>query len=629
MFAKKRIVFIPKKHISRWFVLAFDSIIVVVAILIAYLLRFNFSIPEEYVKSLALVVSYVVVIRMIGFVFGSTHLSIIRYTSTRDAEHLAVVLSIGSFIFLGINLLGNYFFDKPNLIPYSIIIIELFVSMVLIVAYRLVVRSFFQEAINPSKQKNNILIFGSDELALITKRTLDRDAESKLKVVGFIEVNPKKIGHRVENTSIYHYSKLQKIIEKHNVQQFIFTSKTLDYEIKNSITEICLEHNVEIKVVPDVQNWINGELSFKQIKPYKIEDLLERESITLDEKRIKADVLNKVVMVTGAAGSIGSEIVVQLTKFKPKLIILYDQAETPLYHIDIKLREKLGFVDFKTIVGDIGDEARLSYIIARYSPYIIYHAAALKHVPLMELNPAEAIHTNILGTRILANVAMKHGVDKFIMVSTDKAVNPTSVMGATKRVAEIYTQSLNTQGKTKFITTRFGNVLGSNGSVIPRFREQINAGGPITITHREITRYFMTIPEACQLVLEAGAMGEGGEVFMFDMGRSVKILDLAKKMIRLSGLELGKDIYITFTGLRPGEKLYEELLYKNENYLPTHNKKIMIAKVDEYGFDVINTQVKEFEQLRPKFDNYALVKKIKEIVPEYISNNSPYETLDA
>jgi FlaA1/EpsC-like NDP-sugar epimerase len=312
--------------------------------------------------------------------------------------------------------------------------------------------------------------------------------------------------------------------------------------------------------VPPVSKWINGELSFKQIKKINIEDLLERDEIRLDENKVQKELLDRCILVTGAAGSIGSEIVRQLARFSPKQIILIDQAESPLYHLELELNEKFPNVNFEIIICDVNHKVRMRKIMEAFLPQIIYHAAAYKHVPMMENNPVEAVFTNVLGTRIIADLAIEFKTEKFVMVSTDKAVNPTSVMGATKRIAEIYTQSLNSKNSTRYITTRFGNVLGSNGSVIPLFREQIEKGGPVTITHAEVTRYFMTIPEACQLVLEAGAMGEGGEIYIFDMGKSVKILDLAKKMIKLSRLELGKDIQIKYTGLRPGEKLYEELL---------------------------------------------------------------------
>ena len=621
-------MFLENRNTPRGIILAFDIFIIFVSVIVAYMLRFNFKIPVSYLQSLKFIIPYILIVRTIGFIIGKTYTGIVRYTGSRDAEQIFLVLLSGSIIFVISNFLGRYIGNLPYFIPFSIIIIELLVSTFLMVSYRLIVKYFFQELINSSKGKLNVAIYGTDELASITKRTFDRDADNNLNVVAFFTANPKKAGHKLENTSIYKVEDLEKIIEKQKIRQFIFTKEHISFETKNRIIETCLSHNIEIKTLPDVKEWINGELSLKQIKKYKIEDLLERDEIKLDKETIKKDVLNKVILVTGAAGSIGSEIVVQLISFKPQLVILFDIAETPLYEIDIKLREKYHFQNFKLIVGDIRNRERVAYVLNRYHPQIIYHAAALKHVPLMEINPVEAVNTNIFGTKILAEEAIKTGVEKFIMVSTDKAVNPTNVMGATKRVAEIYTQALNNKNKTRFIATRFGNVLGSNGSVIPRFRQQIESGGPVTLTDPEVTRFFMTIPEACQLVLEAGALGQGGEVFMFDMGKSVKIIDLAKKMIKLSGLILGKDIQIIYTGLRPGEKLYEELIYKDENHLSTPHEKILISKVKSYQLEDVQAQLDILWEELKLFDNYKIVKRLKQIVPEYISNNSPYEVLD-
>jgi FlaA1/EpsC-like NDP-sugar epimerase len=381
--------------------------------------------------------------------------------------------------------------------------------------------------------------------------------------------------------------------------------------------------------VPPVSNWINGELSFKQIKKVQIEELLERDAIQLDIDIIINQLNNKTILVTGAAGSIGSEIVRQVIKFNPKKIILLDQAESPLYEMEMELHDKYKQQQYEIVMGDIRNKDRMENVFKTFAPSIVFHAAAYKHVPMMENNPSESIFTNVLGSKNLADLSVQYKVEKFVMVSTDKAVNPTNVMGASKRIAEIYTQSLNKNSTTKFITTRFGNVLGSNGSVIPRFRQQIETGGPITITHPDITRFFMTIPEACQLVLEAGAMGKGGEIFIFDMGESVKIVDLAKKMIKLSGLILDKDISIIYTGLRPGEKLYEELLANEENTIPTHHKQILIAKVKEYDFETISSSINELINLFDQQNNKSIVKKMKELVPEFKSNNSIYEELDA
>jgi FlaA1/EpsC-like NDP-sugar epimerase len=392
-----------------------------------------------------------------------------------------------------------------------------------------------------------------------------------------------------------------------------------------------LDRGVVVKALPPVDKWVEGEFAMNQIHNVKIEDLLGREVIQMNNKRIGEEISGKVILVTGAAGSIGSEIVRQLIAYFPAKLVLVDQAESALYDLEYELAGKVPTnVQLIVNVADVSDTRRVSKIFNNHQPDIIFHAAAYKHVPLMENNPYEAIKTNVIGTRILAELASEVGVEKFVMVSTDKAVNPTNVMGATKRLAEMYTQSMNQlEGvKTKFIATRFGNVLGSNGSVIPLFKKQIERGGPVTVTHPEITRYFMTIPEACELVLEAATMGQGGEVFVFDMGESVKIIDLAKKMITLSGLRVDKDIEIRYTGLRPGEKLYEELLNNDENTLPTHHPKILIAEVNTPSYAYMEVATNDLNQLLSAGDNNAIVSKIKEIIPEYKSNNSVFETLD-
>jgi FlaA1/EpsC-like NDP-sugar epimerase len=380
--------------------------------------------------------------------------------------------------------------------------------------------------------------------------------------------------------------------------------------------------------VPPVSSWINGELSYNQIKKIRIEDLLEREEIRLDDEGIRQELNGKIIMITGASGSIGSELVRQMMKYNPGKLILIDQAESALFDLEVELTARFDFRNFEIAVADICNEVRMEHAFRLFKPQLVYHAAAYKHVPMMENNPSEALFTNIKGTKILADLAVKSGVSKFIMISTDKAVNPTNVMGASKRIAEIYVQSLNRLKSTHFITTRFGNVLGSNGSAVTLFSRQIEQGGPVTVTHPDVIRYFMTIPEACRLVLEAAMMGKGGEIFLFDMGKPVKIVDLAKKMIRLSGLDIDKDIEIKFTGLRPGEKLYEELLNDAENSLPTHHPQIMIGKVREYDRDYVNREVDELISLFDNQDNLAIVKKMKEIVPEFKSRNSTYEELD-
>jgi FlaA1/EpsC-like NDP-sugar epimerase len=385
---------------------------------------------------------------------------------------------------------------------------------------------------------------------------------------------------------------------------------------------------VRVLNVPPASRWINGELSFNQIKSIKIEDLLEREPIKLDEEIIKAQIENKIILITGAAGSIGSELARQCSKYHPKKLFLLDQAETPLHELDLEFNDLLIKPKYEVVIADVRQIDRMRKVFNTFKPDIVFHAAAYKHVPMMENNPSESILTNILGTKIVADLSVEFNVEKFVFVSTDKAVNPTSVMGASKRIAEIYIQSLGKTASTKFITTRFGNVLGSNGSVIPRFKKQIDQGGPITITHPDISRYFMTIPEASQLVLEASSMGKGGEIFVFDMGGSVKIVDLARKMILLLGLKEGKDISIVYTGLRPGEKLYEELLANTENTLPTHHNQILIGKVREYAYSQVKKIIEELIQSFDTQNNELIVQRMKDLVPEFISNNSVFQKLD-
>ena len=455
------------------------------------------------------------------------------------------------------------------------------------------------------------------------------------KVVAFLDDDPKMQGNLLEGVQIHSPSvNLNKLIDPNAPAELVIAIGQISPLRKKKMIEDCLYYNIPVKTIPPMSAWIDGEFNPKNVDSVKIEDLLERDPIKLDIQKINKELTNETIMITGAAGSIGSEIVRQCLKFNPKLVILVDQGETPLYEIENELNGT-SKTNIEIVVADVRNLARMERIFNYFKPTYVFHAAAYKHVPLMEDNPYEAINTNVFGTQTIANLAVKYNTKKFVFVSTDKAVNPTNIMGASKRIAEIYVQSLNAKlslesdSHTKFVTTRFGNVLGSNGSVIPLFTKQIREGGPITVTHPEITRYFMTIPEACQLVLEAGVMGQGGEIYIFDMGQSVKIIDLAKKMIRLSGLEEGTDIDIKFTGLRPGEKLKEELLNDKENTIGTHNRKIMIAKVPEYNYLKVNALISDLYKQKDDLKNKVLVKTMKEIVPEYRSNNSIYEELDS
>jgi len=417
----------------------------------------------------------------------------------------------------------------------------------------------------------------------------------------------------------------------------IIANRNISKEKLNYLVDTCLKFNIKVQQVPPVTQWLNGKLDSEQLKDINIEDLLEREVIKLDNEKIHFELKGKKILVTGAAGSIGSELVRQLCNYRPSIIILCDQAETPMHELYLEIKENSKKVNIKAYIGNICDKVRMEHLFEIYNPDVVFHAAAYKHVPLMEDNPSLAVLNNVLGTKILAELAVANGVYKFVMVSTDKAVNPTNIMGASKRIAEIFTQSYykhlssgvadDGMPHTKFVTTRFGNVLGSNGSVIPRFKQQLKAGGPITVTHPEITRYFMTIPEACQLVIEAGVMGQGSEIFVFDMGEPVKIIDLAKKMIMLAGKEPGVDIEITYTGLSPGEKLYEELLNDSENVMPTYHDKILIAKVQEYNFEYVSAKIDKLINSAKQHYMLETVGLMKDLVPEFVSTNSLYESI--
>jgi FlaA1/EpsC-like NDP-sugar epimerase len=444
-------------------------------------------------------------------------------------------------------------------------------------------------------------------------------------ILGFVDDNQKLKNTRIEDVPIYHSSELVQVFRKEEIDKLIIAIQHPQIENKTKVIDTCLAHDVEVLSVPSVKSWIDGSFTTNQIKKVSIDDLLGREPIQLNNTAISNELQGKTILITGAAGSIGSGLVREIMLFEPKLLVLLDQAESALY--DLQQEIKKSGVDFEIVIGDVSSENRMRNVFNTFKPNYVFHAAAYKHVPLMESNPTEAVETNIKGSIILTDLALEFGVYKFVFISTDKAVNPTNVMGATKRISEQYVEFANHQNKTKFITTRFGNVLGSNGSVIPLFERQIAQGGPITVTDERVTRFFMTIPEACQLVLEAAAMGDGGEVFVFDMGQPVKIIDLAKRMIQLSGLVLGRDINIEVSGLRPGEKLYEELLASEENTLPTHHQKILIAKLRQVEASDVQ-KIKALISIFDKQDNMETVRRMKELVPEFISNNSDFSILD-
>jgi len=628
IFDKGKQIIFKGQHTPRWIVYLIDLGICLFSISIAYLLRFNFSIPQEYIRGLPYVLLYVLFIRALSFFIFKSYAGIIRYTTAKDVERIILVIFFGTVVFIFVNQITYFFINHKNLIPNGILIIDFFVTVFIMSSSRLLVKNIYMEIKMPSNRKSNVIIFGAGNLGSITKQTIEQESGIGQRVVAFIEDKREIIGSTLESVRIYSLKDFEGLLKKNIVSRFIFTKRPKDKQLQYKLVDICLNHNIQVLTIPPVENWINGELSINQLMQFKIEDLLERPSIHLDNIKRNGEYKNKCILITGAAGSIGSEIARQLTRYQPEQILLLDQAESPLYFLELEISEKYNYKNYVSILADISDERKMKNVFSLYNPRIIFHAAAYKHVPVLENTPSEAVRVNIMGTRILADLSIKSNVEKFVMISTDKAVNPTNVMGASKRIAEIYTQSMNNKGITRFITTRFGNVLGSNGSVIPRFREQIHSGGVVTVTHPEVTRYFMTIPEAVELVIEAGAMGKGGEIFIFDMGESVKIVDLASKMIKLSGLEVGRDVQIKYTGLRPGEKLYEELLNKQENTIPTYHPKIMIARVPECDAEMAGKQIDELIDSGNSNDPFAIVGKMKKIVPEFRSKNSVFEKLD-
>ena len=622
------------RFLSRWLVLVFDSLIVLFSFSIATLLRMNFQLLEIDFSIFASQLIFVLGLRLLAFLYFQSYAGIIRHTSIEDAILILKAVftgSLGAVLVSGVirNTLG---FEHVFNLSASILIIDFFICLFWMVILRFFVKSFYESFVNQFKPTIGVLIYGAGYTGMLTKNVFQTDRSTNYKILGFIDDNESKIGKTIEGIKVYSLPEvLDKFVGSNDGLEVIMAINNMSAKSKRKISDIFLDRGVVVKALPPVDKWVEGEFAMNQIHNVKIEDLLGREVIQMNNKRIGEEISGKVILVTGAAGSIGSEIVRQLIAYFPAKLVLVDQAESALYDLEYELAGKVpANVQLIVNVADVSDTRRVSKIFKNHQPNIVFHAAAYKHVPLMENNPYEAIKTNVIGTRILSELASEVGVEKFVMVSTDKAVNPTNVMGATKRLAEMYTQSMNQiEGvKTKFIATRFGNVLGSNGSVIPLFKKQIERGGPVTVTHPEITRYFMTIPEACELVLEAATMGQGGEVFVFDMGESVKIIDLAKKMITLSGLRVDKDIEIRYTGLRPGEKLYEELLNNDENTLPTHHPKILIAEVNTPSYAYMEVATNDLNQLLSSGNNHSIVAKIKEIIPEYKSNNSVFETLD-
>lgn len=614
-------------NVARWVVLLIDVFLVLQSFIGAYLVYFNFNLSFQQYGFFAQL-PMVAIIASFYFIIIGSYKGTVRQTGSKDAQNLIIAVTL-LFLTLAIITFIDRKVDFTNrfAVPYSINIISFMLNIIFLIASRFVFKRFVQKVLTNYKAPKNTLIYGAGDSGLITFSTLNNDLTNSNKVVGFIDDDKKKIGKRFNGVKVYTPKKITKeFIKEKNVKEIIVSIQSAKSFRLLEIVDSLLPLPVKVKIVPSVSQWINGDLNAGQIKEVKIDDLLDRRPINIENPVLKKELFNKTVLITGAAGSIGSEIARQVSRYGYKHLVLLDQAESALYDVQQSF-ERRGVKNYEAVIADIRNKHRVKEIFKTYSFDIVFHAAAYKHVPLMENNPYEAVKVNVAGTSQLMDLALKTNVDKFVMVSTDKAVNPTNVMGATKRIAEIYGGCLNTQNKTKFITTRFGNVLGSNGSVIPLFKKQIKEGGPLTVTHKDITRYFMTIPEACRLVLEAGSMGKGGEIFVFDMGESVKIYDVAKKMIKLSGLRFPEDIDIEIVGLRPGEKLYEELLSNEENTMPTYHEKIMIAKQDTIDFKKAQEQIIELASLK-ETDKVSIVTQLKEIVPEYVSNNSEFEELD-
>ncbi len=618
-------------YLPRWAVVIIDSFLVILSFAISYLLVNNLSVsfyPSLTIMQQGLVVCLV---QFSYFFVFSTYAGLIRHSTTVDILKIALAALSALISLIVISYFYNILFsDKLFLVPFLAIFATITFGLMLL--FRVVVKSVYQLFINlNTSEKKRVLLLGVNDETISVAEAMTISRNQDFDLAGFVSFTKAHSKIKILGKPIFKFnSDLYNKLKPYDIDGVVIVGDTISNKDKNNIVDECLNYGIQIFNAPVIKEWKDSDNIHGNIKEIQIEDLLERNPIVLDDSLIDKYLNNRIILVTGGAGSIGSEIVRQVSCYNPKKLIVLDQAESPLHELELELRSKFANIDFDFVLADVGNLKRLTNLFTKEKISVIFHAAAYKHVPLIENNPSEAVYVNIIGTINLANLSTEFDIERFVMVSTDKAVNPTNVMGASKRAAEIYVQSLQAKesNNTCFITTRFGNVLGSNGSVIPHFKKQIISGGPVTVTHQDIIRYFMTIPEACQLVLQAGTMGQGGEVFVFDMGKPVKIMDLAEKMIKLSGFIPYDQIDIKVIGLRPGEKLFEELLNDSSKTLPTHHKKIMIAKDQVMPYSDVNNFIIEIAAAAEQQNNIMVVTHLKKLIPEFLSQNSVYEALD-
>ena len=623
--------YLSAKVLPIWTVLLIDVLIIVVSSLLAYALRYDFRSLFSESSSIDVTIVCTVAVNLIFFRAFRTYSNVLRFSSFVDIMRIFVALTV-SYALLLIASIVVKSFTNINVAPITVLFMSYIISFAMMACSRIVVKIFFEALNFDGSRSANVFIYGAKEAGVNIAKALRVSLRNHYRLRGFIADEPELINKVMMGVKVFpNDDTLIENLDDRDVHTIIISPAKMEALKHSDMADRLLAHNIKLMTAPPLSKWNNQFLDRTQLKEIQIEDLLQRNPIEIDIHKVASHLEGKRVMITGAAGSIGSEIMRQVASFNPYKLILVDQAETPLHDIRLELQDRWRDIDAETIIADISNVTRMEEIFRRYKPQYIFHAAAYKHVPMMEDNVSESIQVNVYGTRTVADLAVKYGAEKFVMISTDKAVNPTNVMGCSKRICEIYVQSLAKKllaeggHVTQFITTRFGNVLGSNGSVIPRFRDQIQRGGPVTVTHPEIIRYFMTIPEACRLVLEAGSMGNGGEIYIFDMGKPVRIVDLAKRMISLSGRT---DVKIEFTGLRHGEKLYEELLNVKELTKPTYHEKIMIATVREYDYDEVNERIQKLIDVSYTYDQMKIVAAMKDIVPEFVSKNSCFEVLD-